>query len=164
MFWLQRKCSQALVQIFVAGIGDFGEHSRAPALLNTPLVQSVCKCVKIICWGANTMKRELIFGSTYNFMETQIIVPFCFWTENLPDFLDNVLFFNYTHNEPAYHLHTYTLVFKGKEDSFIKHNFTYPVDIWKINSSWHFSGEIKLGGGGGFYIEQMLTTYEEFCL
>lgn len=78
-------------------------------------------------------------------------------------FLDNVLFFNYTHNEPAYHLHTYTLVFKGKEDSFIKHNFTYPVDILKINSSWHFSGEIKLGGGG-FYTEQMLTTYEEFCL
>lgn len=86
VFWLQRGCSRALVQIFVAGRGDFGEHSRAPALLNTPLVQSVFKCVKIICWGGNTMKRELIFGSTYNFMETQIIVPFCFWIENLPDF------------------------------------------------------------------------------
>lgn len=65
-------------------------------------------------------------------------------------FLDNVLFFSYTHNKPVHRLHTYTLVFKGKEDSFIKHNsITYPVDFWKINSSCQFSGEIKLGGRGG---------------
>lgn len=66
-------------------------------------------------------------------------------------FLDNVLFFNYIYNELVYYLYIYMLVFKGKEDFFIKYNFMYLVDILKINLFWYFFGEIKLGGGGFLY-------------
>lgn len=117
VFWLQRGCSRALVQIFVAGRGDFGEHSRAPALLNTPLVQSVFKCVKIICWGGNV---NFWFHLQFYGNANNCTILFLNW--KFAWFLDNVLFFSYTHNKPVRRLHTYTLVFKGQEDSFIKYN------------------------------------------